>query len=728
MQRLCVLSIALATSAASIAHAQSDSDLDGIPDSADAFPCDPLRAAVSFVPAEQAHGMLLFEDQWPYASDLDFNDVALAYNLEVTRDAAGRAWSINATINVLALGGDYDNGLGWHVPVHSSLVQSVSLRRGVGLPPETLALSPNDGELTFIISSNLREFFGGIAGTINSDDTRPLLAPATLEVEIAFASPVVLPDSSAPWDLYIFRSADPAHEIHGPAYGGTSMMRSSLFGIGIDASTPLRRFVDSDGLPFRLELPAVRSWPREGLSVDQLWPSIIQFAASAGATHADFYESTVNLPYAFGGASFQPAPGFLSDHASPRGDVSCLPSAWRGRVVFSAPGGETVRDAVIDDQLRTYVAGTTSGQLLSSMTRPGAFLAAFSPTGTLLWAHVFPWVGLTHGHANAVAIDGQGLIYVEVQNRDPVSFQGYQLTTSDVLIFNSSGLFLGGFAPGGRVSALKGDPVSGVWVLGNGTDNNPSDAIFDGSFVARYSNAGVEQLRHAGVPGTMSHLATQANFTARDFVLAADGEVIIWATVGNNGPYQPLPQTALLTRLDPATGTVRWTQTWNRYRYVSSSDQYRVEPERNSLADDGEGGAYMSLTGSGYFTFGSGLNVIAPTSSYSALGRLVRVGPSGIRWAVSTTANTSGHSMGRDPAVSPDLFLCGSTGGDTFVARVTPTGQFVFASSMPASSWGDTLRMCAVKPGVLRVAGQVNYPSDILLSAHSLATGYVTGP
>jgi hypothetical protein len=74
-----------------------DADGDGVPNATDEFPCDGTRASVSFFPTETSSALLAFEDQWPGATDLDFNDVALRVNFRIERNAAGNA------VRVLAL-------------------------------------------------------------------------------------------------------------------------------------------------------------------------------------------------------------------------------------------------------------------------------------------------------------------------------------------------------------------------------------------------------------------------------------------------------------------------------------------------------------------------------------------------------------------------------------------------------------------------------------------------
>lgn len=314
-----------------------DSDGDGVVDAADAFPCDPTLAARAFAPAAQTHGSLLFEDLWPEAGDLDFNDLKLTYHYEYRLDALGRARAFRAVFNVLALGGALDNGLGLRLPVPASALGAAILTRG-GL---SVPLEPQSGEteLTLVLSPNLREVFGGDAGPINSL-AAPARAPnAPLILEVSFSAPVTLAPGAAPHDVYIFRSADPGHEIHRPEHGGTSRMHLGLFGSGIDGSTGSRRFVDLDGLPFVLTFPGTVPYPREHTPISTLYPRILEFAASGGTAAQDFYQSQVN-----GAAAWAPASGTAPAPQLPASaaiDTSCVPQIRAGCLQVLQSGAST---------------------------------------------------------------------------------------------------------------------------------------------------------------------------------------------------------------------------------------------------------------------------------------------------------------------------------------------------------------------------------------------------
>ena len=314
--------------AATVPALAQDFDGDGVPDHLDLFPCDPTAAAEAFAPSQGEHAMLFFEDLWPAHSDLDFNDLVLAYNYAFLLDGQSRVVRIRLTLNALALGGTLDNGLGVHLPLPRSAVSSVTRRVGAGAP-SVLQTQSGETEATFVVSQNLRELFGGAEGAINSLAGEPVRQGETIEVEIELAAPVATNLGLAPFDIYLFRSGSPGHETHRPQYPGTAAMPASLFAPGIGHARGARRFVDQQGLPFVLHVPNHTRFPRENAPISSLFPDIVGFAASAGASHRDFYTSQVRLEYAY---DVMPLPfaGFISGDRFAQDGECLLPTCSDG--------------------------------------------------------------------------------------------------------------------------------------------------------------------------------------------------------------------------------------------------------------------------------------------------------------------------------------------------------------------------------------------------------------
>jgi LruC domain-containing protein len=299
----------------------ADADDDGVPDALDAYPCDEALAGNAWAPAQGQHGMLLFEDQWPSRGDLDFNDVGLAYNYLFRTNASGQVVSVRASFNLLAAGGEIRHGLGLALPLPRNAVASATRRVGDGAPAP---LTPTGDDLyTVVLSPDSRELLGGEAGPVNSRADRPRVDSQVLTVDLTLQAPLALAIGDAPFDVHIFRTADPAHEIHRPQFPGTRAIRTSLFGSAQDGSGGGRFFVDTDGLPFALVVPSSAEFPREHEAIQQLFPDIVGFAQSDGETHQDFYQTNVQTAFAYRD-SLGRTPRAPQLIALPAVDQSCL--------------------------------------------------------------------------------------------------------------------------------------------------------------------------------------------------------------------------------------------------------------------------------------------------------------------------------------------------------------------------------------------------------------------
>lgn len=326
--------LALATSAWSIPGFAQDADADGVPNSIDAFPCDPSTSAELFVPSRGTFGTLAFEDHWPAALDSDYNDVVLAYSYALAVDASGRAGKIRVVLQPLATGGRFEHGLGLTLPVPVAQVAR-AFRTIEGQPAVPLVPSPSDANLTVVVSANIGpELFAAAPNTILNATPGAPTPSRSVEILVELATPVALDATLAPFDVFIFRAPSPAypnhvatHEIHRLPYCGTSNMDGALFGTGNDGSNIAARrcFVDGRGLPSALDMPSSTLYPREGIDISLVFPQILSWAASGGTVNPGWYGAPVTTQ----AYSTPLQPAFPGGIDSIRPDSSCLPRAQR---------------------------------------------------------------------------------------------------------------------------------------------------------------------------------------------------------------------------------------------------------------------------------------------------------------------------------------------------------------------------------------------------------------
>ncbi len=392
-----------------------DADGDGMSNAADAYPCDASASGTAFAPAEGEHGAILFEDQWPSQGDLDFNDVALTYNYVFRTNAAGRVVALRATYNVLAVGGALHNGLALALPVDRSSVRRVT--RAVGSGGAEVLAPRGDGQLTVTLSDDLRELFGDADGPINSRPTELRTGSAPIVVEVELSTPAQLAIGQAPFDVFVFRSDRPAHEIHRPEYAGSAAMDAALFGTADDGSAPGRRFVDTQGLPFAIVLPLTHLYPREETAISALFPEVVAFAASGGATHRDFYATNVVAAAAYRDAEGRPplAPLLVASAAA---DRSCVVPAsvasYTHLDFFTVAEGGFVDSYQIGD-LAVDWARDRAYFLRSDSNAANAVIRSFSLSGMVedQQARMSTISALTpNNFPGALHSDGQGNVFV----------------------------------------------------------------------------------------------------------------------------------------------------------------------------------------------------------------------------------------------------------------------------------------------------------------------------
>ncbi len=272
--------------------AATDSDGDGALDVADAAPGDPRVTTVTYFPSEGTSALVGFEDQWPDSTDLDFNDVVVRVHYRLERAQDGRTVRLMVTVDPVAAGGQHRTGLGLQLPAGKDGVVA-RRRQGLGAWSE-LPLEP-DASATVRLVHDLRSLFGGSSAQVNVSPGEAGLPGDRLEVEFLWTVPVDLVVGQAPFDLFIFRTQDPSHEIHFPPYAGTQAMKTSLFGSGLDASTEGRRFVHRGGLPSSLNLMTATVFPSEATRIDVVFPEIVTFAMTGGNQGGRFYRAPSSM-------------------------------------------------------------------------------------------------------------------------------------------------------------------------------------------------------------------------------------------------------------------------------------------------------------------------------------------------------------------------------------------------------------------------------------------------
>ena len=249
------------------------------------------RAGTQYFPGDGEFGSILCEESWPFAGDLDHNDLAVRFNTVATVDEFGGLSSLQYAFDVHALGADLPNGLALRLPIAAAVPYVASLTVE-GSPPVDLSADPDESQLVLVVADDVRaDLCDGAPGFLNTDPALPesdACHPAVLQISFPVPPPIDI--ALLPFDLYVFRAGDRSLQIHRPEYAGTDTMNTALFGTGDDASLPGGPwFVDPGGIPFLLLEPASFAVPVERTSITSAYPDIVGFGASGGATNQDWY-------------------------------------------------------------------------------------------------------------------------------------------------------------------------------------------------------------------------------------------------------------------------------------------------------------------------------------------------------------------------------------------------------------------------------------------------------
>jgi LruC domain-containing protein len=280
--------------------AVADRDGDGVPDSEDDLPDDPLGAYAVTYPSADGHATLAFEDNWPRKGDYDMNDLVLRYRLEEIRTATGEVSAIRGDLDMKARGASYAAGFGFHFPeIDPSELYSAWVTIG-DADPIDLTSEEGQSALTLILFENAKDLgnHSHWCWFFNTQDCAEVAAPP-ISFELVFAEPVDAARlGGAPYNPFIYRTDDRRYEVHLPNHPPTDLVPNWAIQLADDDSDPDtgRWFLSADNRPWALNMPIDWHHPREWISVDRAYPNFVPWAESGGTEHTDWYLYQHSVP------------------------------------------------------------------------------------------------------------------------------------------------------------------------------------------------------------------------------------------------------------------------------------------------------------------------------------------------------------------------------------------------------------------------------------------------
>ncbi|PWJ44176.1 LruC domain-containing protein [Sediminitomix flava] len=257
-----------------------DADNDGVADEFDSFPNDPNKAFNERYPLSGYHSTL-FEDLWPYQGDYDFNDVVVSTIINTIKDPQNNIIQLSVSIDIDANGGDFNSDIMLRLlkSDKTSFGQQIisSVGGADGFEPGLQEVSSN---LIKVISNNQNLGYknngDGANGDIENKSFSIVIDPA---LEIKSIDP----------NIFICRTFDRSHEIHGSDYPATVSFNSAMLNTGNDNGN----FMTSDGYPWRIEIFSSTKFyhPKEGVSIVNAYPDFANWVQNNKQSYTDWMET-----------------------------------------------------------------------------------------------------------------------------------------------------------------------------------------------------------------------------------------------------------------------------------------------------------------------------------------------------------------------------------------------------------------------------------------------------
>ena len=246
----------------------TDSDGDGVPDKYDLYPDDPEAAFGMNVPAAESI-TIAFEDLFGHknAGDADYNDFIASYTINEVMNAEGMITRIEVQAEAREKLAGYNHSFGIRIDSYSGQANLTGSFTNRGGNSARLAGRPK-APVEIVLFERTASAVGKSAWFVLDFDTPQ--DPAAI--------------SSPPYNPYLYVH-DTRHDIH---LIDAEPLKKSI--------NPYDRFIDEDGFPWALLIPADWEYPAEGQRIEELYPYFTDWRESGGMEYEDWYERDGDEP------------------------------------------------------------------------------------------------------------------------------------------------------------------------------------------------------------------------------------------------------------------------------------------------------------------------------------------------------------------------------------------------------------------------------------------------
>jgi LruC domain-containing protein len=227
-----------------------------------------------------------YEDSFPNNGDYDFNDLLVAYRVELGKDSSGDVVTMRMTAFLVARGAGHTHD--WHL--RFPILPGVSGTTEITMSdPDTLQAQVRSesfsGELDIVAFEDTRSIFRPPTGYVfaNTEPSSPFVLGPRMDATVTFDAPVSAASlGTAPFDPYIFVH-ETGYEVHLVDRPPTS---SSL-----NTSEGLLETKNSNGYPFALMVPVNWPVPWERTDVGKAYPNLSKYVQGNGTSFLDWYDA-----------------------------------------------------------------------------------------------------------------------------------------------------------------------------------------------------------------------------------------------------------------------------------------------------------------------------------------------------------------------------------------------------------------------------------------------------
>ena len=274
---------AISTTGISTLPVSNDTDGDGIKDTDDEYPADPLRAFNNYYPSATGKASVAFEDLWPYKGDYDLNDVVVDYRYKVVTNSTNKVKDVKANYTLRASGGIIENSFAVEFPTLRGNISNIT--------GAALEVGQTNAVVTVFSNSRYEMRDWNTYQNVTPVDTVNYNINFTLTTPVSLASFGLNEYNPFIWGNS--HGKDRGFEIHLSGKNWTGLANTSLLGTGHD-DTKLngsKTYLTPDNLPFAINIPERFAYPIESADITTAHLKFAAWAQSGGTLFTDWYKN-----------------------------------------------------------------------------------------------------------------------------------------------------------------------------------------------------------------------------------------------------------------------------------------------------------------------------------------------------------------------------------------------------------------------------------------------------